>query len=129
MKLSTSYYIHVLSNLQNIEQSGVEPVAGLVGLHVMCYHHVSGEVIMVYLTPQTKVLTSLVSMSLIRNLDIYHKNTLVISKVLHIVRFLFKNEFILQNTFTGLQCILHCALSQPSSVWASFVFLSGRLRC
>jgi hypothetical protein len=43
--------------------------------------------------------------------------------------FLFKNEFILQNTFTGLQCNLHCALSQRSNVWASLVFLSGRLRC
>jgi len=55
--------------------------------------------------------------------------TCVISKVLHTVRFLFINEFILQNTFTGLKCNLHCALSQRSSVWASIVFLSGRLRC
>jgi hypothetical protein len=39
-------------------------------------------------------------------------NTWVISKVLHTVRFLLKNEFILQNTFTGSQCNLHCALSQ-----------------
>ena len=54
---------------------------------------------------------------------------MVISKVLHTVHFLFKNEFILQNTFTGLRCNLHCALSQRSSVWASVVFLSGRLRC
>jgi hypothetical protein len=38
--------------------------------------------------------------------------TWVISKVLHTVCFLFKNEFTLQNTFTGLQCNLHCALSQ-----------------
>jgi hypothetical protein len=53
----------------------------------------------------------------------------VISKVLHTVRFLFKNEFILQNTFTGLQCNLHCALSQWSNVWVSLVFLSGRIRC
>jgi hypothetical protein len=43
--------------------------------------------------------------------------------------FLFKNEFILQNTFTGLQCNLHCALSLWSSVWASLVFLFGHLRC
>ena len=56
-------------------------------------------------------------------------NTWVISKVLHTVCFLFKYEFILQNTHTGLQCNLHCALSQRSSVWASLVFLSGRLRC
>ena len=56
-------------------------------------------------------------------------NTWVISKVLHTVRFLFKNDFILQNTFTGLQCNLHCALSQRSNVWARLVFLSGRLRC
>jgi hypothetical protein len=55
--------------------------------------------------------------------------TWVISKVLHTVRFLFKNEFILQNTFTGLQYNLHCALSRRSNVWASLVFLSGRLRC
>jgi hypothetical protein len=31
----------------------------------------------------------------------------VISEVLHTVCFLLKNEFILQNTFTGLQCNLH----------------------
>ena len=55
--------------------------------------------------------------------------TWVISKVLHTVRFLFKNGFILQNTFTSLQCNLHCALSQRSNVWASLVLLSGRLRC
>jgi len=55
--------------------------------------------------------------------------TWVISKVLHTVRFLFKSKFILQNTFTGLQCNLHCALSQRSNVWASLVFLSGRFRC
>ena len=55
--------------------------------------------------------------------------TWVISKLLHTVRFLFKSEFILQNTFTGLQCYLHCALSQRSNVWASLVLLSGRLRC
>jgi hypothetical protein len=54
--------------------------------------------------------------------------TSVISKVLHTVRFLFKNEFILQNTFTGLKCNLHCALSRRSNVWTSLVFLSGRLR-
>jgi hypothetical protein len=30
-----------------------------------------------------------------------------------------KNEFILQNTFTGLQCNLHCAFSQRSNVWES----------
>ena len=48
------------------------------------------------------------------------------SKVLHTVRFLFKNEFILQNTFTGLQYNLQCALSQRSNVWASLV---GRLHC
>jgi hypothetical protein len=59
----------------------------------------------------------------------YARNTWVISKVLHVVCFLFKNEFILQNTFTGLQYNLHCALSQWSNVWASLVFLSGRLRC
>jgi len=47
----------------------------------------------------------------------------VISKVLHTVFFLFKNEFILQNTFTGLQCNLHCALSQQSNVLANLVFL------
>jgi hypothetical protein len=35
----------------------------------------------------------------------------------------------LQHTFTGLQCNLHCALSQRSNVWESLVFLSGRLRC
>jgi hypothetical protein len=51
-----------------------------------------------------------------------------ISEVLHTVCFIFKNEFILQNTFTGLQCNLHCALSQRSNLWASLVFLSGRLR-
>ena len=34
MKASTVYYIDVVSNLQNIEQRGVEPVAGLVGLHL-----------------------------------------------------------------------------------------------
>ena len=56
------------------------------------------------------------------------EDTWVISKVLHNVLFLFKNEFILQSTFTGLQCNLHCALSQRS-VWASLVFLSGRLCC
>jgi hypothetical protein len=55
-------------------------------------------------------------------------HTWVISKVLHTVGFLFKNEFILQNTFTGLQCNLHCALSQRSNVWSSLVFLAGRLR-
>ena len=38
-------------------------------------------------------------------------STWVISKFLHTVCFLFKNEVILQNTFTGLQCNLHCALS------------------
>jgi hypothetical protein len=43
-------------------------------------------------------------------------HTWVISKVLHTVCFLFKNDFILQNTFTGLQCNLHCALSQRSNV-------------
>jgi hypothetical protein len=32
------------------------------------------------------------------------EDTWVISKVLHTVCFLFKNKFILQNTFTGLQC-------------------------
>ena len=37
-------------------------------------------------------------------------------KVLLTVRFLFKNEFILQNTFTDLQCNLNCALSQRSNV-------------
>jgi hypothetical protein len=51
------------------------------------------------------------------------KNTWVISQVLHTVCFLFKNEFILQNTFTDLQCNLHCALSQRSNVWESLVFL------
>jgi hypothetical protein len=50
-------------------------------------------------------------------------------KVLHTVCFLSKNGFILQNKFTGLQCNLHCALSQRSNVWARLVFLSGRLRC
>jgi hypothetical protein len=53
----------------------------------------------------------------------------VISKILHTVRFLFKNEFILKNTFTRLQCDLHCALSQQSNVWASLLFLYGRFRC
>jgi hypothetical protein len=57
------------------------------------------------------------------------QHTWVISKVLHTVCFLFKNEFILQNTFTGLLCNLHCALSQQSNVWESLVFLSGCLRC
>jgi hypothetical protein len=65
MKASTSYYIDVLSILQNIEQRGVEPVAGLVGLHLMFYQHVFGDVIMVYLTPQTKVFAILVSMSFV----------------------------------------------------------------
>jgi hypothetical protein len=55
-------------------------------------------------------------------------STWVISKVLHTVSFLFKNEFILQKTFKCLQCNLHCALSQRSNVWASLIFLSGRLR-
>jgi hypothetical protein len=41
--------------------------------------------------------------------------------------FFFKNEFILQNTFTGLQGNLHFALSQRSNIWESLVFLSGRL--
>ena len=54
--------------------------------------------------------------------------TWAISEVLHTVRFLFKNEFILQNIFTDLQCNLHCVLSQRSNLWASLVFLSGRLR-
>jgi hypothetical protein len=58
-----------------------------------------------------------------------NNNAWVISKVLHTVCFLFKNELILQNTFTGLQCNLHCALTQRSNVWVSHVFLSGRLRC
>jgi hypothetical protein len=58
-----------------------------------------------------------------------HKYTWVISEVLQTVRFLFKNEFILQNAFTGLQHNLHCALSQRSNVLESLVFLSGRLRC
>jgi hypothetical protein len=53
------------------------------------------------------------------------KNKWLISEVMHTVCFLFKNEFILQNTFTGRQCNLHCALSQWSNVWASLVFLSG----
>ena len=44
------------------------------------------------------------------------------------VLFLKMNLF-LQNAFTGLQCNLRCALSQRSNVWASLVFLSGRLRC
>jgi hypothetical protein len=52
------------------------------------------------------------------------QNTWVISKVLHTVCFLFKNEIILQNTFTCLQCNLHCALSQRSNVWETLVFLS-----
>jgi len=41
----------------------------------------------------------------------------VISKVPHAVPFLFKNELILQNTFTGLPCNLHCAFyhSSPTS--------------
>jgi len=52
-KLSTSCYIDILSILQNIEQSGVEPVSELVGLNVI-YQHVFGEVIMVYLTPPKK---------------------------------------------------------------------------
>ena len=51
------------------------------------------------------------------------------SKVLHTVLFLLKNEFILQNTFTGLQCNLHCDLLQRSNALASLVLLSGRLRC
>jgi hypothetical protein len=55
--------------------------------------------------------------------------TWVVSKILHTVCFLFKNEFILQNTFTSLQCNLHFALSQRSNVWASLVILSGRLHC
>lgn len=38
MKPSTSHYIDVLSILQNIEQSGVEPVAGLVGMHLRPIH-------------------------------------------------------------------------------------------
>jgi hypothetical protein len=46
--------------------------------------------------------------------------------VLHTVYFLFKNEFILQNTFKGLQCNLNCALSQRSNVFASLVFLDER---
>jgi hypothetical protein len=57
-----------------------------------------------------------------------NEHTLVISEVLHTVCFLFKNEFTLQNTFTGLQCNFHCALSQRSNVWVSLVFLSGCLR-
>jgi hypothetical protein len=56
-------------------------------------------------------------------------NTGVISIFLYTVYFPFKNESILQNTFTELQCNLHCALSQWSNVWASLVFLSARLRC
>jgi hypothetical protein len=55
--------------------------------------------------------------------------TWVISNVMHTVCFLFKHELILHNTFTGLQCNLHCALSQWTNVWASLIFLSGRLRC
>ena len=54
--------------------------------------------------------------SCIRGLRCTQQYTWVISKVLHAVRFLFKNEFILQNTFTGLQCNLHCALSERSNV-------------
>jgi len=65
----------------------------------------------------------------IENNNTGFSNMWVISKVLHTVRFLFKDVFILQNTFTGLQCNSHCALSQRSNVWASLVFLSGRLRC
>jgi len=42
--------------------------------------------------------------------------TCVISKVLHTVCFLFKMNLFLQNTFIGLQCNLHCALSQRSNV-------------
>jgi hypothetical protein len=45
-------------------------------------------------------------------------NTWAISEVLHTVCFLFKNEFILQNTFTGLRCNLHCALSEWSNPWS-----------
>jgi hypothetical protein len=68
--------------------------------------------------------------TVIKALGNYEINsTWVISEVLHTVCFLFKNEFILQNTFIGLQCNPHCALSQWSNVWASLVFLSGRLRC
>jgi hypothetical protein len=63
------------------------------------------------------------------NNDDDNYNTWVTSEVLHTVCFLFKNEFILQNTFTGLQCNLHCVLSQWYNVWESLVFLSGRLRC
>jgi hypothetical protein len=59
----------------------------------------------------------------------FQENSCFISKVLHTVYFLFKNEFILQNTSTGLQYNLHCALSQRSNVWESLVFLSERLRC
>jgi H+/Cl- antiporter ClcA len=55
--------------------------------------------------------------------------TWVISEVLHTVCFLFKIVFILQNTFTGLQYNLHCALSQWSNVWSSLLFLSRCLRC
>jgi hypothetical protein len=58
-----------------------------------------------------------------------NSTTWVISSVLHTVYFSLKNEFILQNTFTGLQSNLDCALSQRSNVSASLVFLSGRLRC
>jgi hypothetical protein len=64
----------------------------------------------------------------INEMEKHQLHTWVISKDLHTVRFLFKNEFILQNTFTGLQCNLHCALSQQFNVWESLVFLSGRLR-
>jgi hypothetical protein len=63
------------------------------------------------------------------NMHETNSHTWVISKVLHTLCFLFKNEYILQNTFTGLQCNLHCALSQRSNVWESLVFLPGRLRC
>ena len=46
---------------------------------------------------------------------LFHRSyTWVISEPLHAVHFLCKTEFILQNTFTGLQCNLHCALSQRS---------------
>ena len=65
----------------------------------------------------------------IRCLHTPQKHITSFQKILHTVGFLFENEFILQNTFTGLQCNLHCALSQRSNVWASLVFLSGRLRC
>jgi hypothetical protein len=48
-------------------------------------------------------------------LNIGGVNTWIISEVLHTVCFLFKNEFVLQNTSTGLQCNLRCALSQRSN--------------